>query len=82
MLTQYYRALVDGEPVDRILARMQKYNEDHPEYPITRDTLQRSMRTRISNRAKRYHGVTFTPRLDAMYRQYADEFDKSSSLYM
>ena len=82
LLTQYYRALVDGEPVDRILTRMQKYNEDHPEHPITRDTLQRSMRTRLSNRAKRYHGVTFTPRLDAMYRQYADEFDKSSSLYM
>ena len=82
LLTQYYRAMIDSEPVDKILDKMQKYNEDHPEYPITRDVIQRSMRTRLSNRQKRYHGVTFTPRLDNMYRQYGSEFDKSSSLYM
>ena len=82
LLTQYYRAMIDSEPVDKILDKMQKYNEDHPEYPITRDVIQRSMRTRLSKRQKKYHGVTFTPRLDNMYRQYGSEFDKSSSLYM
>jgi hypothetical protein len=82
ILDRYFRNYFDGVSNRDVAELIAKYNADHPQYPITAETLMRSYKSRQKGKQSRYHGVTFSPRLREKYMEYAQEFDKKSSLFM
>ena len=82
LLDRYFRNYFSGDDNNKVFDLIREYNADHPEYPITYETLQRSLKTRTAGKRSQYHGVSFNPRLRALYMQYAQEFDRNSSLFM
>jgi len=83
LLNKYFKALFDGDSdtVASVMEAMGEYNSDHPDYPITSQTLQRSMKSRINNKKEQYHGLTFNSRLRDRYVQYMEEYGDNPSLF-
>ena len=83
LLRQYFRAYFDGDQkeVNKIARQMQKYNQDHPQYPITTDTLTRSRKKRLSDKAKKYRGLTYNSRLRDRYVNYLEEYGDDVSMF-
>jgi hypothetical protein len=82
LLDMYFRNYFDGADNSSVLRKIAKYNQKHPNDPITAETIRRSRKTRISGKQSRYHGVTFSPKRRDEYMLYAQQFDKNSSLFM
>jgi hypothetical protein len=82
LLDMYFRNYFDGADNSSVLRKIAKYNQEHPNDPITAETIRRSRKTRISGKQSRYHGVTFSPKRRDEYMLYAQQFDKNSSLFM
>jgi hypothetical protein len=82
LLDMYFRNYFDGADNSSVLRKISKYNQEHPNDPITAETIRRSRKTRISGKQSRYHGVTFSPKRRDEYMLYAQQFDKNSSLFM
>ena len=82
LLDMYFRNYFDGADNSSVLRKITKYNQEHPNDPITAETIRRSRKTRISGKQSRYHGVTFSPKRRDEYMLYAQQFDKNSSLFM
>ena len=82
LLDMYFRNYFDGADNSSVLRKIAKYNQEHPNDPITAATIRRSRKTRISGKQSRYHGVTFSPKRRDEYMLYAQQFDKNSSLFM
>ena len=83
LLNKYFKAVFDDDydTASDILDAIDEYNSDHPDYPITSQTLQRSMKSRINNKKEQYHGLTFNSRLRDRYVQYMEEYGDNPSLF-
>ena len=83
LLRKYFRAYFDGDQkeINEIARQMQKYNQDHPQYPITTDTLTRSRKKRLSDKAKKYRGLTYNSRLRDRYVNYLEEYGDDVSMF-
>jgi len=66
LLREYYIAkrTNDFGAMGDINERMQEFNEDNPDFPITPDTIERSLKQheRTSDVTKQFGGVTISPR--------------------
>ncbi len=59
---------------------MQEYNQDHPQYPITTDTITRSRKKRLSDKEKKYRGITYNARLRDRYVGYLEDYGDDVSM--
>ncbi|MCR9274404.1 MULTISPECIES: PLxRFG domain-containing protein [unclassified Mameliella] len=63
------RAVLDGRGLpDEIMSEIREFNRDVPEYAITGDTLERSIRGRAQSSARNEFGVILNQRLDRRLR--------------
>ncbi|MDP0928496.1 hypothetical protein Q0601_15020 [Paracoccus onubensis] len=62
-------AIRAGEPVPaKALQRMREFNRDWPEWPITADTIQQSVRGRMRASQRNEFGVSLNPKINARLR--------------
>lgn len=66
------RAIIDGQPItEEMMAKIEAFNADFPEYPISPKSLKQSVRSRLSARAKNEFGITINPKLNDRLRAEA-----------
>ena len=72
----YARAYFDGdiEGMQRAAQRIAEYNQRYPGYPILQDNIDKSIRSRIRQRAGAYNGLTLNPRLKNMLVEQAERY--------
>ena len=82
LLRKYFKAYFDGDQdqLNKIAQRMQEYNQDHPQYPITTDTITRSRKKRLSDKEKKYRGITYNARLRDRYVGYLEDYGDDVSM--
>lgn len=76
-LTDRYAAAVrenNSELMREVLDEIREYNRDHPYWPVTRDTLQRSMSSRARTDERTFNGVSYNPRLVEAARSFANDY--------
>jgi hypothetical protein len=80
LLQQRYVAIRQGdfESVREIDARIREFNQRHPYFPITREVMERSMRSHEETTSRMHHGVAYTPALDPLIRQMMEDWGPSS----
>ena len=80
LLQQRYVATRQGdmEAVREIDAEIREFNQRHPYFPITREVLERSMRSHEETTSRMHHGVAYTPALDPMIRQMMEDWGPAS----
>lgn len=63
------RSVLDGKGIpDEIMSEIREFNRDVPQYPITNDTLTRSIRGRAQSSARNEFGIILNQRLDRRLR--------------
>ena len=65
-LTDRYAKAIRENNTDLLndtIEAMQEFNEDHPNWPITRESLKRSMEGRARTDKRTYNGVAYNPKL-------------------
>ena len=82
LLRKYFKAYFDGDQdqLNSVAQQMQEYNQDHPQYPITTDTITRSRKKRLSDKAKKYRGITYNARLRDRYVGYLEDYGDDVSM--
>ena len=77
MLRDYYVAarVGDGEGMSDALDGMFKFNDRHPTYAITAETIKNSMAQHMRTTQEMYHGVTLNKKLRSELLQDAAEYD-------
>lgn len=83
LLRKYFKAYFDGDQdeLNSVAQQMQEYNQDHPQYPITTDTITRSRKKRLSDKEKKYRGITYNSRLRDRYVNYLEEYGDDISMF-
>ena len=83
LLRKYFKAYFDGDQdeLNSVAQQMQEYNQDHPQLPITMDTITRSRKKRLSDKAKKYRGITYNSRLRDRYVNYLEEYGDDISMF-
>ena len=82
LLRKYFKAYFDGDQdeLNSVAQQMQEYNQDHPQYPITTDTITRSRKKRLSDKEKKYRGITYNSRLRDRYVGYLEDYGDDVSM--
>jgi len=77
LLLNYFTAarVGDSEGVSDIVTKMLDFSKRHPTFPITVETIQKSMAQHMRTTMEMYHGVTFNKKLRPELLQDAAEFD-------
>ena len=83
LLRKYFKAYFDGDQdeLNSVAQQMQEYNQDHPQYPITTDTITRSRKKRLSDKEKKYRGITYNSRLRDRYVGYLEDYGDDVSMF-
>ena len=67
--------------MNSVAQQMQEYNQDHPQLPITTDTITRSRKKRLSDKEKKYRGITYNSRLRDRYVGYLEDYGDDVSMF-
>jgi hypothetical protein len=76
LLDQFAAARREGdrEALQDVVARIGEYNKRHSYYPITRDSVERSLSSRAKTDERTFNGVSFNPRLLDAAREFASDY--------
>jgi hypothetical protein len=83
LMKQYYLAMRTGDS-DRakdIINEIQKFNARNPDYPITVDSLKRSLKSHIRTSQRMHYGVTYSPKLQNRLVESMDDYEGSVSIW-
>lgn len=80
---KYYIALRHGddEEAANILEDIQRYNARNPDYPITADSLVRSLKGHIRTTQRMHYGVTYSPRLQQRLLDSMEDYEGAVSIW-
>lgn len=76
-LTERYAMAVqenNREALNDVLQEIAQFNRDHPYWPVTRDTLKRSMSSREKTNERTFNGVSYNPKLMAPALAFASDY--------
>ena len=57
-----------------VMTDIQSYNAEHPEYPVTRDTLEKSLASRASTDKRTFNGVSYNAKLLAPVMEFVSDY--------
>lgn len=80
---KYYIALRhgDSEEAANILEDIRRYNARNPDYPITADSLVRSLKGHIRTTQRMHYGVTYSPRLQQRLLDSMEDYEGAVSIW-
>ena len=80
---KYYIALRHGddEEAANILEDIRRYNARNPDYPITADSLARSLKGHIRTTQRMHYGVTYSPRLQQRLLDSMEDYEGAVSIW-
>jgi len=80
---KYYLALRQGDSgeVQDVLDDINKFNVRNPDYPITEDSIKRSLRGHIRTSQRMHYGVTYSPKLQNRLVESMDDYEGSVSIW-
>jgi len=81
LLSRRYKAyrLRDVIELRKIAQDIAEFNRDHPQYPITAETLERSMDSHKETTSRMHHGITYSRKNEPLLIQRAEDFGPATA---
>lgn len=81
LLSRRYKAyrLRDVVELRKIAQDIAEFNRDHPQYPITAETLERSMDSHKETTSRMHHGITYSRKNEPLLIQRAEDFGPATA---
>jgi hypothetical protein len=81
LLSRRYKAyrMGDTDELRRVMRDIAEYNRENPQYPITPESLEDSLRSHRDTTSRMHHGVTFSRKNEPMFLRDAEDWGNATA---